>query len=139
MSPSIEQAKEYIDALDFSMIVKKITRADVNISRVWSEQQATEAIQLYKNFLLLNKKHKHQFNLVPSLEIDEIWHHHILDTSSYVRDCENIFGELLHHFPYFGMRGPEDEKNLAIAFDKTQELYYLEFGEYVYEIFPSES
>lgn len=62
------------------------------------------------------------------LEVDEIWHHHILDTRQYFRDCLQIFGYYFHHYPYFGIRGEPDKQNLDLAFDVTQELHEIEFG-----------
>lgn len=40
----------------------------------------------------------------------------------------------MHHFPYFGMRGEADFQDLNNSFDRTQELYFKHFGEYMYEI-----
>ena len=58
----------------------------------------------------------------------EFWHFHILDTLKYQEDCDNIFGYFLHHFPYFGMRGQEDEANLKEAWNSTISLYEKTFG-----------
>jgi hypothetical protein len=46
----------------------------------------------------------------------------------YHKDCDNIFGYYLHHFPYFGVRSKEDAKNLQSAFEETQVLYKLHFN-----------
>ena len=54
---------------------------------------------------------------------------HILDTRKYAADCEATFGHFLHHFPYLGLRGADDMKALASAFDAMQQLYLKEFGE----------
>ena len=43
-------------------------------------------------------------------------------------DCRRVFGFYLHHFPYFGMRGPDDAAALARAGERTRELYEAEFG-----------
>lgn len=61
--------------------------------------------------------------------MDTIWHYHILDTRAYAKDCQSVFGEFFHHYPYFGMRGKEDEENLEKSFYKTCELYETRFGE----------
>jgi hypothetical protein len=134
----LEDCRAYISKMDFSSIAKKLMRPDPNISRVWSEKSVQEAIQQYKDWLFLVRKHFDGGNqLPPSLEVDEIWHHHILDTRAYTRDCQAIFGEYLHHFPYFGLRGKEDAAALASAFQRTQEAYFAEYGEYLYEIDPN--
>ncbi|WP_367575885.1 glycine-rich domain-containing protein-like [Neisseria leonii] len=81
---------------------------------MWSKEGAEDAIRQYKNFMYLLFKYHDEatVKLVPSIEVDEIWHHHILDTRAYLNDCMNIYGYFMHHFPYFGMRGEEGRKDL---------------------------
>jgi len=131
-APSLEESKKAINALDFTMIKKKLTHPepDPNIAILWTDEAFDEAVIYYKNFLwLLRKYHDEYENIPPSIEIDEIWHHHILDTTKYHKDMNAIFGTYLHHFPYFGMRSDEDKKNLEDSFILTQSLYLKEFGE----------
>lgn len=83
----------------------------------------------YRRYLSL-KCFYPDLSLVPSKMVDEIWHAHILDTQAYAADCERVFGYFLHHFPYFGIHGKEDYRNLVSAFDKTISLYEKHFGAY---------
>ena len=62
----------------------------------------------YRRFLTLMKKYPHE-QTSPLVDVDMFWHYHILDTMKYAADCEAVFGYFLHHFPYVGMRGEEDE------------------------------
>jgi hypothetical protein len=64
-----------------------------------------------------------KFSVVPTHDIDEFWHQHILDTRKYAEGCQNALGQFLHHFPYFGMRGDEDRNNLDKSFRQTRELH----------------
>jgi hypothetical protein len=129
------EVKAYIEAMDFGLLLDKITRFDVNTGIVWPRAAAEQAIRQYKNYLFLVYKHRRQHDhLPPSIEIDEIWHHHILHTERYHKDCEYIFGMYLHHFPYFGMRGEQDFKNLQSAYEVTKSLYEAEFGEPLLEL-----
>ncbi|WP_122388234.1 glycine-rich domain-containing protein, partial [Pseudomonas savastanoi] len=97
--------------------------------------EAEIGIQYYRNLLYINKKYQRKYNVLPPLlEVDEIWHHHILDTRAYITDCEHIFGYYFHHYPYFGTRGEKDKKNLRIAFKLVQDLYKEEFGYYMTNI-----
>lgn len=71
--------------------------------------------------------------IVPTKEIDEVWHFHILDTLKYGKDCEDIFGKFLHHFPYLGSRGSDDAELLFKSFEKTRRLYDSEFSDLSYD------
>lgn len=62
--------------------------------------------------------------LVPTREIDEFWHNHILYTREYARDCECIFGKFLHHDPSLP---DEDVQVLVDQFHVTKQLYFDEF------------
>ena len=68
----------------------------------WSEFRIKSAVKEYLQFLFLIKKHlgdkKHP--IVPTKDADQIWHHHILDTRKYQKDCKNFFGRMIHHYPY---------------------------------------
>ncbi|WP_454722378.1 MULTISPECIES: glycine-rich domain-containing protein [Cupriavidus] len=125
------EAKDYIANIDFSMLIHKLSVPDANIARVWHPEMASIAVDYYRNFLWLLRKYGENEVLAPSTEIDEIWHHHILDTYKYHEDCRAIFGTYLHHYPYFGMRGATDSVALEDAFARTQRRYHEEFGEYI--------
>lgn len=126
---NLKATKELINSLDFNFIVYKMVR-----EQGWLRSCAIQACQLYKNLLFLQKKYGNQYNLVPSEEIDEVWHNHILDTKKYQEDCKLIFGELLHHYPYFGIDGNTTSEDLNKSFNITQELHYKEFGYYIYPV-----
>jgi len=93
-----------------------------------SEEQAQFMEKWYRRFLFLTYKYPDQ-RIVPLKEVDDFWHQHILDTRKYAYDCEATFGYFLHHFPYFGLRGAEDEQQLHDAFTQTLELTRDEYGE----------
>lgn len=82
----------------------------------------------YRQFLMLVHLYP-EIPIVPSEKIDKIWHSHILDTQKYREDCDKIFGEFIDHFPYLGLRGPEDEVLLKKSFEKSAELFLKEFSE----------
>lgn len=128
--PSIEEAKAYIDSIDFSQIIDKMVMKDK-----WKKRDAEKACELYKHFLYLKKKYQSSDDhLPPSEEIDEFWHNHILDTKKYMIDCDRIFGRYLHHYPYLGIDDKTDMNDLQRFFEKTQELHYREFGDYIYNV-----
>lgn len=123
--PSLGEAKEYIYSIDFSKIIDKLVKFNG-----WLKKDAGETCKLYRNFLFLNKKYEHQYSpLPPSEDIDEFWHNHILDTEKYALDCQAIFGKFFHHYPYLGIDERTNLQDLSRAFEITQHLYLLEFGE----------
>lgn len=125
-----DEVKRYIDDLDFSMIIKKMT-----IEQGWQKKKVMEVSEYYRHFLFLIYKYGTKFpNLPPSFEIDEFWHNHILDTKKYCEDCQNIFGRYIHHNPYTGMDGKTSENETIEQFNTLQKLHFQEFGSYIYKI-----
>lgn len=117
------KAIDYVNSLDFNPIINKL------IDQMgWRKEHALEACDLYRKYLILQKKYNHLYNLPPSEDIDEFWHMHILDTKAYRRDCDIIFGYYLDHYPYLGIDENTNLDDLGNAFQKTQELFALEFG-----------
>jgi hypothetical protein len=112
-------------ALDLERIKFKLTHAESG--KGWDPARADEVEERYKRFLFLTVTVSEP--IVPSTEVDEFWHAHILDTQKYQDDCQKTFGFFLHHFPYFGIRGEEDASNLKAAFERTKELYAERYGE----------
>jgi hypothetical protein len=94
----------------------------------WPAQKLDTAVGEYLKFMALCKAYPHEV-VVPCKLVDELWHAHILDTRAYRIDCERIFGFFYDHFPYFGMRDERDAEDLRGAYDRTLELYALNFGD----------
>jgi hypothetical protein len=125
---SLDQTIAAIHALDLTPIKFKATRRKDDDGCGWSAEHADRMETAYKRYLILHAKYPH-LALAPERDIDRFWHMHILDTRKYAADCEAVFGEFLHHFPYLGLRGEEDERALDEAYRTMQQLYAREFGE----------
>jgi hypothetical protein len=115
-------AMEQVAELDFSMLKMKL-QAEYG----WTPERAVEAEELYRKFLALNLRYPDR-KICPTGPIDEFWHAHILDTRAYAADCERLFGGPLHHFPYFGMRGPDDRADLERTFRDSIALFVTHYG-----------
>jgi hypothetical protein len=124
-SPSLEAARAYLDNLDLSYIIDQICDDSYPLPR-WSPADAKTCADLYKRFLWLMVKHGAK-GLVPTKEIDEFWHNHILHTKQYIADCKALVGHYIHHQP--SDRTKEEDAALAQAFAQTQALCSEEFGE----------
>jgi hypothetical protein len=92
----------------------------------WTRTKTIKAIAQYLAFLYLTDRHSH-LQLVPSLTVDRVWHYHILDTYKYAEDCQLLFGYMIHHFPYLGLRGEQDRYNQRRAYHLTQALLKKHF------------
>lgn len=115
-----------IEKLDFARIKHKLMVSDEG--EKWTFELCELAEREYKRFLTLIKINP-KLEIVPTKLMDRFWHQHILDTVAYRRDCLEVFGYFLHHFPYFGIYGKEDQQNLSKSFEKTKTLYKKCFGE----------
>ena len=111
--------------LDFSMIRMKLQ--DPEEGAGWSPSYCDQVEREYRRYLELSYRYPERA-IVPSKVVDTFWHYHILDTQAYAIHCQDVFGYFLHHFPYFGMRGPEDARALGEAYDDTLMLYEQHFG-----------
>ncbi len=62
--------------------------------------------------------------------MDEVWHAHILDTRRYAADCDCVFGEFIHHYPYFGLGDKHgDRRQLVAKYQRTKVRYIALFQE----------
>ncbi len=111
--------------LDLEPIMVKVMDEEEGLG--WSLDFTKRVATEYRKYLVLCKEYPHAA-LVPSSFVDDFWHFHILDTLKYQSDCGRYFGYFLHHFPYFGIRGEEDKKNLKSAWTESLAIYKTHFG-----------
>lgn len=109
-----------LQKIDFGPIAFKLMYPEEG--QGWTKEEATQAINKYRRFLLINYLYPDQ-QIVPTPEIDRVWHTHILDTAKYREDCQVLFGQFLDHFPY-----EDDREPLEKAFDRTKSLFDKHFG-----------
>lgn len=98
----------------------------------WTYERTTKALVRYLMFLFLVYLYPNA-QIVPTQDVDLVWHNHILDTSKYASDCEMLFGRFVHHFPYLGLQGKTDKEKWASAFGETEQLFDEHFGASVRE------
>jgi len=94
----------------------------------WTLEKANAVAFEYRRFLYLMKKFPTE-QTAPLVDVDTFWHYHILDTMKYEADCQLVFGYFLHHFPYIGLRGEDDEAAHQRIGARMKELYEETFGE----------
>lgn len=118
-------SEEILNDLDLEPIMVKVMDKEEGMG--WTLEFTKRVTHEYRKYLVLCKENPDSA-VVPSSFVDDFWHFHILDTQKYQEDCEQYFGYFLHHFPYFGMRGKQDEENLNTAWTETCALYEKRFG-----------
>lgn len=91
----------------------------------WSREFCLLALEEYKRFMLLASFNPGE--TVPSVEVDTVWHMHILHTRLYELFChEALEREFMHHDPSSGSE--EEEIELKKLYKKTLERYAEIFG-----------
>jgi hypothetical protein len=112
--------------LDLEPIKMKLMH--VESGEGWSVDKVNAVEKEYRRFLCLMKLYPEE-DTAPLVDVDTFWHYHILDTMKYAADCERAFGYFLHHYPYVGMRGEDDEQFRLDSGKRMGELYEATFGE----------
>lgn len=116
-----------IQALDLESVKTRIM--DHDLGEGWTREYADGIEAAYKNFLTVLVKHQEDAeDILPSKDVDEFWHTHILQTMKYEDDCHAVFGKFLHHQPHIGELTTADHEKRALLADKTLRLYQQEFG-----------
>ena len=132
VATDLTATKKLIDAVDLSSTIYRLIKVNH-----WKIEWALKASQQYRNYLFLKIKYGKMYSLPPSLDIDEVWHAHVLHTEEYYEFCQHTFGFFLHHNPHHGKDGSLTDADIARAFEnETQKLYHLEFGSHIDAVRP---
>jgi hypothetical protein len=115
-----------IDALDLEPIVYKLMHPEPGETAL-SLPEADRDVGLYRCFLKLCALYP-DATIVPTRQLDHVWHMHMLDTAKYRADCDEVFGRFLDHFPYAGLRGKDDRRAWREAYAQTRRLFAEQFG-----------
>lgn len=111
----------HIQNLDLEYLTQRLVHKEN-----WNIDEANEAVRKYKNFLKLKALFP-KLSCVPTYEIDEVWHAHILHTKQYTNDCMEIFGNYIHHAP--ASPTGEDEEKMKQLYRETARIYESTFNE----------
>lgn len=121
-----EERPRRIDVLDLEPIVYKLMHPEPG-ERALILADADKTVALYRCFLKLCVLYP-GMTIVPTREIDHVWHAHMLDTTRYRADCDHLFGGFMDHFPYAGMHGEADRLAWSADFARTRCLFQDHFG-----------
>jgi hypothetical protein len=126
---SSEEQLRRIDALDLEPIAYKLMHPELG-EMALSLAEADQGVALYRCFLRLCLLHPGA-RIVPTSQIDRVWHAHMLDTAKYRADCDYVLGHFMDHFPYAGLRGEDDRRAWRDDFARTRRLFAEHFGEQI--------
>src|SRR5688572_3250946 len=116
-----------IEALDLESV--KLRMMDAELGEGWTRPYADSIAVAYKTYLTMLVKYPDDAeDILLSEDVDEFWHTHILQTRKYMQDCQNVFGNYLHHEPYVGEVTSADIERRTVQAEKTRQLYEREFG-----------
>ncbi len=120
-----------LNKLDLQPLAKKLMSFDNG--NEWTLQQTECAISIYKMFLCLHFLFP-DIELVPTKEIDEVWHTHILlNTYQYIQDCQELYGYIFHHYSPVEETVQVQQQHYKEASAITQVLFEKFFGVSVLE------
>src|SRR5687767_10004585 len=116
-----------IQALDLEPVKLRMMHAE--LGEGWTREYADSIGMAYKTYLTMLVKYPDDADdILLSEDVDEFWHTHILQTRKYMQDCQNVFGNYLHHEPHVGEVTSADIEKRTIQAERTRQLYEREFG-----------
>ena len=123
----VPQVIAAIQALDLETV--KIRVMDPVRGEGWTREYADSIELAYKTYLTMLAKYPEDTeDILLSEDVDEFWHTHILQTIKYSDDCQEVFGNFLHHAPHIGDFTPADIAEREVQAEKTRRLYEREYG-----------
>jgi hypothetical protein len=114
-----------VDELDLDPVVFKLMHPGPGEAEL-PLAEADDAVGLYRCFLKLCVLYP-AWAIVPTHQLDQVWHTHMLDTAKYRADCDRVFGRFLDHFPYAGLCGEDDRRAWQEHFVRTRNLFLEHF------------
>jgi hypothetical protein len=98
----------------------------------WTELYAVRVLKEYQRFAFLIVAAGHM--TVPSDEVDQAWHQHILFTKSWAEFCRNVLRKKVNHEP--ARAGASDGDRFKAGYEQTIDSYRNFFGEPPTDIWP---
>ena len=98
----------------------------------WTVLYAARVIEEYRRFAFLIVTAGHM--VVPSDQVDQAWHQHLLYTRSWSDFCSNALGQRIQHEPTKG--GTAETDRFKALYQQTLQSYRKIFGEPPEDIWP---
>ncbi|SJM90683.1 conserved hypothetical protein [Crenothrix polyspora] len=127
MLPDYAELHRRIQTFNFDHVNGQVTFTQ-HLAREhhWTKDYAGRVIGEYRKFLLLATVVGHK--VVPSDQVDQAWHLHLLNSRSYWQDlCPKVLGKDLHHRPSPG--GKIEQAVHLQDYNQTLDSYERIFGQ----------
>lgn len=108
--------------------IMKMNSFDLLNSKVYLNQSVNESINRYLKFFMLMTENYMVSMLVPTLDIDLIWHTHQLSPIYYIQYSRSVTPERF----VVGHDDKVDEETLSSSFQQTGNMFYQKYGEHYY-------
>ncbi|PSB01854.1 glycine-rich domain-containing protein [Merismopedia glauca] len=116
IKPDLKDFLEKLNRVNFGDIAYRLIQREG-----WSLEQATTSIEEYRRFLVLCYLYSDR-RLVPTQNVDMVWHEAIIHTEKYQKTCLELFGYIVHHYPDVGTSDGENHQAIDTAFAETCQL-----------------
>lgn len=117
-SLSPEMLWRQLETLNFAVIEAKVRETE----KRWGDKRVASAMAEYKKFLYLFGISRDEAVVPQSIDVDKVWHQHILQMKKYEYDCQVLFGKTLYHNPL-----DSGTKAHTKGVEHTQTLYRRSF------------
>ena len=117
---SLDELMEKNSILSYKLPVEILER--VRKQNLWTMEYTERVAEEYLRFMFLATKNY----VVPSLEVDEIWHAHLLFSRDYSTFCKEFLQRTIHHGPSTTLASISDDKEMYAT---TKRLYFMYFSE----------
>jgi hypothetical protein len=99
--------------------IRKIQNSNIDLKKAFPEI----SVQRYEQFMTLVKKYDGQYRLTPPVDVDFVWHAHMLDHKAYSDATKAYFGRLLDHDD-----SPKSQEEMKKQEEQTAQLWKKHFG-----------
>ncbi len=93
-----KEVRKYLENLDLDFVKDRLRKNKKSGGLSWNKNKTENIEMQYKAFLFVCWKYSKETQ-IPTVDIDEFWHMHILFTKKYHKMCYDIYGYYLHHTP----------------------------------------
>jgi len=100
---------------------------NVSLPHFRDDRFLQQALVRYRKFLVLKQQHRDAV-LVPSYDIDLVWHTHQLHPLLYKQDTSTLLGRMFNHDDTLDDRSPGSPQQEACV--KTRQLWMSKYGEH---------